>query len=396
MATGENGLIVVNGEIHKKLRKLASPAFKLSSLRKTMPIIEKCGDRMVKLISTKCNQSNQKFTEIDVKEIVNKTTVDVIGIIAFGHDFQDSCNSDVGTFGSQLREWLDGNNFVSLSSILPFQKSLQLSLLKFSRYAPKMLQTTVLKPYCMTDRVHTLVENIIQKKIEEWKNGMLHNKQSLLDFILHGSDSLDICPKEIHDLLMTFLLAGHETSSLAITWTLYLLAKHPQVQDKCRQEVISFFRDHPNGVDWDDVKKLLFLNAVVHESLRLYPPIPWLNRLSLNADEIAGYYVPPNTDHVLLICEMHRNPKYWSNPDNFVPDRFLEPHDSIPWDAFMPFGDGVHKCIGYQLALTEINYFMAVLLKNFEFSIDPEVSYREFVIITMQPKPALKLLTKIV
>lgn len=402
-------MIVVDGELHKRLRKLASPAFKLSQLKKVMPIIETCGDRMVKLFMTCCENNTNCFpdggktTEIMVKEILNKTTLDVIGLIAFGHDFKEACTFDTNTFGSHLREWLDVGQELSLTSIFPNQKLIKRCCINVTKFLPNFIQeSSIFKLAHITNVVHKLVNGIVQSKIEEkrdkLKNGSIEentNSKTLLDFILDASDSSKVCHKEVHDILMTFLLAGHETSTLAITWTLYLLSKYPAYQDQCRKEVKQFFDNHEGNVGWDDVHKLSFLNAVVHESLRLYPPIPWLQKYSNGPDKIDEYEIPPNCDIILLICEMQRNSDHWANPDDFIPERFLEPHDTIPWEAYMPFGDGIHKCIGYQLALVEINYFIAVLLKNFEFSVNSSIQYKEYVALTMRPKPALKLFVKV-
>lgn len=400
LAVGENGLIVVKGEVHKKLRKLASPAFKLSSLKKVMPIIEMCGERLVKLCAIRCNESEDKIADVEVKEILNKTTLDVIGLMAFGHDFKESCTFDTNTFGHDLREWLDQGMELSIASALPFVLPIKRLIINFSRYLPNFLSNTYgFRLAYTTNKIHDLVEEIVQSKIEERRSdkGIVKetNNKTLLDFILDASDTVEIYKKEIHDILMTFLIAGHETATLTVTWTLYFLTQYPTYQEKCRREVNTFFENHTSAVDWDDLKQLSFLNAVIHESLRLFPPVPWLQRVNINADEIAGYYIPPNSDILLLIIEMHRNPKHWPDPEKFIPERFLEPAETIPWHAFMPFGDGVHKCIGYQLAITEALYFTAILLKNFQFLIDERVEYHDYAVITIQPKPALKLHVKL-
>lgn len=359
-----------------------------------------CGQRMINLFLSRCKESDNNSVEIGVKQILNKTTLDVIGLIAFGHDFKESCSFDTDTFGSHLRSWLDEGVELSPFSVLPFQLIFKRFMVKLTKYMPKYIRENVsfLMLANMTNQIHDLVEGIVQSKIENKRTGghdEMNNSKTLLDFILDAGDSVEIYNKEIHDLLMTFLIAGHETSTLGVTWTLYLLVKHPKCQKKCREEISKFFAEHKNGIDWDDLKQLTYLNAVVYESLRLFSPVPWLHRVSIDEDEIAGYKIPADTDILLIFCEMHRNPEYWTNPEEFLPERFLEPTDNIPWDAFMPFGDGVHKCIGYQLALTEITYFMAILLKNFDFSIDDSVKYLDYVILTCQPKPPLKLFVKV-
>lgn len=395
LGVGENGLIVANGEVHKKLRKLASPAFKLSNIKKVMPIIELCGERMIKLFRKLCDEhsldNKENTNEVDIKELLSKTTLDVIGLMAFGHDFEESCSFKTDTFGCKLRKWL--NIKISMFCLLPFQLPIKFFIaMKLMRYIPK----NILKDHHTTYEIHDLVDSIVQKKIDQKSNGVQSDNVSgktLLDSILNSQESAGATQKEIHDLLMTFLIAGHETSALALTWTLYLLAKYPRYQEKCREEGKTFFAQQKT-IEWDDVKKLSFHNAVVHEALRLYSPIPWLSREPTAWDKVAGCYIPPYTDTLVILCEMHRNPEYWSNPLEFLPERFLEPHDSIPWDAFMPFGDGPHKCIGYQLALVEIVYFLALLMKNFSFSANPNIEYKDFCIITMQPRPKLKLYVK--
>lgn len=396
MVVGETGLIVVNGENHKRLRRLATPAFKTSTLKKVMPYIEMCGERLVKLFQTVIRESNknekENYTEIFTNDLLNKTTLDIIVLIAFNYDLKESCGFEKKTFGHELREWLQFR--IKPSIILPWQKRMNFAIMKLTRYLPSWMFGN----FHTGNKVHDLIDNFIETKIAERRSTSNEtNSRSLFEFILDGSESANLNRTELHDMIMTFVVAGHETSSVTLTWTLYLLAKHPEHQVKCREEALKMFQEKQNQtIEWDNVKKLTYLNACIHESLRLYPPVPYLNRATLNEDEISGYKIPANQDVLLLITDMQRNPEYWPNPEDFLPERFLESTENLQMDAYMPFGDGAHKCIGYQLALIEVTYLMAIILKNFEFSLDPNIHYREFSMVTMRPKPDLKLRMKMI
>ena len=122
--------------------------------------------------------------------------------------------------------------------------------------------------------------------------------------------------------VFTFILAGNETSSVSLAWTLYELAKNPHIQDKLRGEVEKAFSDEE--LTWEKLEKLQFLKNVVKESLRLHPPADVTGRISLSDVEIGGYFVPRGTKIILPIDAVQRSSHYWSNPEIFDPQRFEE------------------------------------------------------------------------
>ena len=123
--------------------------------------------------------------------------------------------------------------------------------------------------------------------------------------------------------VFTFILAGNETSSVSLAWTLYELAKNPHIQDKLRGEVEKAFSDEEE-LTWEKLEKLQFLKNVVKESLRLHPPADVTGRISLSDVEIGGYFVPRGTKIILPIDAVQRSSHYWSNPEIFDPQRFEE------------------------------------------------------------------------
>ena len=123
--------------------------------------------------------------------------------------------------------------------------------------------------------------------------------------------------------VFTFILAGNETSSVSLAWTLYELAKNPHIQDKLRREVEKAFSDE-GELTWEKLEKLQFLENVIKESLRLHPPADVTSRVALSDVEIGGYFVPRGTMILLPIDAVQRSSHYWANPDLFDPQRFEE------------------------------------------------------------------------
>ena len=126
--------------------------------------------------------------------------------------------------------------------------------------------------------------------------------------------------------MFTFILAGNETTSVAMAWTLYELAKNPQIQEKLRKEIEAAFPDEEE-LTWEKLEKLQYLENVVKESLRVHPPADITGRVALSDVEIGGYFVPSGTYILLPIDAMQRCSSFWPNPDTFDPERFRENGD---------------------------------------------------------------------
>ena len=120
-----------------------------------------------------------------------------------------------------------------------------------------------------------------------------------------------------------FLFAGHETSSVSLTWTLYFLAQYPDVQEKLRREVKESLNKQEGT--WETYESMKYLTAVINESMRLRPPASTLRRKVVKDDNILGYDIPAESWIILSPYVLHRKPEYWSDPETFNPDRFLEP-----------------------------------------------------------------------
>ncbi|MEM9550839.1 MAG: cytochrome P450, partial [Pseudomonadota bacterium] len=215
-----------------------------------------------------------------------------------------------------------------------------------------------------------------------------------LDLLLQAEDAetaRKMDTTEMRDNLLTFIVAGHETTALTLSWSLYLLAFDQSIQQRARDEVQSVLRDRP--ATGDDVDQLPFVRQVVDEALRLYPPGGIVSRTARAPDTLCGHEIRPGDTVMLPIYALHRNHRLWSDPDAFDPDRFAD-RKAIRRYAYMPFGDGPRICIGASFALQEAVIILATLLARFQFDPVPGRDPKPVMIITLRPEGGVWLTAK--
>ena len=208
----------------------------------------------------------------------------------------------------------------------------------------------------------------------------------LLDLLMAGEDPKSgrkMTTEEIRDNLLTFIVAGHETTALTLSWALYLCAFDPAVQDAARAEAQALLG--PRAATADDVPRLPYIRQVIDETLRLYPPAAFLSRSAQRADELCGREVRRGDTVILPIYALHRHKKLWSDPDRFDPARFAPGHQTDRF-AFLPFGDGPRICIGANFAIQEAVIILATLLSRFRFAPIPGKAPKPVMILTLRPE----------
>lgn len=208
----------------------------------------------------------------------------------------------------------------------------------------------------------------------------------LLDLLMDGEDPKSgrkMTTEEIRDNLLTFIVAGHETTALTLSWALYLCAFDPAVQDRARAEARALLGGR--AATAADVAKLPYIRQVIDETLRLYPPAAFLSRTAQTADALCGREVRSGDTIILPIYALHRHKKLWSDPDRFDPDRFAAGHQTDRF-AFLPFGDGPRICIGANFALQEAVIILATLLARFRFRAIPGRDPKPVMILTLRPE----------
>jgi cytochrome P450 len=197
--------------------------------------------------------------------------------------------------------------------------------------------------------------------------------------------------KQLRDEVMTLLLAGHETTSTALSWTLYLLSKHAEVRERLEAEVDAVLGDRTPSME--DLPDLPYANRVLQESMRLYPPAWGLARWCHEADEVGGYYLPPNSSVTLSPFLTHRHPDFWPEPERFDPERFApEQEKGRPRFAYIPFGGGPRLCIGNQFAMTEAMIILVTIVQRYRLELMPGHEVGIDAQITIRPKGGLPML----
>lgn len=208
----------------------------------------------------------------------------------------------------------------------------------------------------------------------------------LLDLLLAAGDPASgrqMTTAELRDNLLTFIVAGHETTALTLAWALYLCAFDQDVQDAARAEAQAVLGDRAAGVA--DLPALPLVRRIVDEALRMYPPAAFLSRTAQVADTLCGREVLPGDTVILPIYALHRHHAQWQEPDRFDPARFADPK-AIDRFAYLPFGDGPRICIGASFALQEAVIILATLLARFRFSRIAGVEPKPVMILTLRPE----------
>jgi cytochrome P450 len=161
--------------------------------------------------------------------------------------------------------------------------------------------------------------------------------------------------RELVDEIMTLVVAGHETTASGLNWTWYLLAQHPRVEAKLHAELDAAPQAAARAPSLQQLEQLPYLRQVIDEALRLYPPGWVLSRRTIEPDVLCGYSIPAGANVLLPLYLLHRHPRYWSEPDQFRPERFAPEHEAErPRFAYMPFAAGPRHCIGETFALYEM------------------------------------------
>jgi cytochrome P450 len=213
----------------------------------------------------------------------------------------------------------------------------------------------------------------------------------LLDLLMDGEDpktKRKMNASEIRDNILTFIVAGHETTALTLSWAFYLCTFDTNVQDKLRAEAQEVLQGRiATAVDCE---KLIYTKQVINETLRLYPAGAFLSRTASEDDELCGVEIRKNETVILPIYAIHRNALLWENPDQFDPDRFA-PDKKIERYSFIPFADGPRICIGAQFAIIEAQIVLASLISRFKFEKIDGAEPKPEMVLTLRPEGGVKL-----
>jgi cytochrome P450 len=199
--------------------------------------------------------------------------------------------------------------------------------------------------------------------------------------------------QQIRDECLTLFLAGHETTANALTWTWYLLSQNPEKEAKFHAELDEVFADGHAPII-EDYSRLPYTENVLAESMRLFPPAWAIGRLSTEEHVFGDFRVPKKSLVLVSPFVTHRDPRFWENGDEFLPERWASQSIKEAGQKYIyfPFGGGTRRCIGEQFAWTEGVLLLATLGKNWRFRLDPKQKIGLQPMITLRPKFGMKML----
>jgi cytochrome P450 len=219
------------------------------------------------------------------------------------------------------------------------------------------------------------------------------DRGDLLSILLQAQDADDgsrMTDRQVRDEVMTLFLAGHETTAVALSWTWYLLAQHPEVDARLAAELRATLGGRPPEVG--DLPSLRYAEMVVMESMRLYPPAYALGREVARPTEVAGHRLPAHGVVIMPSCVVQRDPRWFAEPEAFRPERWADDAARrLPRFAYAPFGGGPRQCIGNVFATMEATLILAAIAQRFRLTLEPGQRVTPTPLITLRPVPGIRV-----
>jgi cytochrome P450 len=230
-----------------------------------------------------------------------------------------------------------------------------------------------------------LMAYIKQRRHQEPGHDLL---QTLMD--ARYSDGEGMSDELVLSESMQLLVAGHETSSNALSWMFYLLSTRPDCLKKVRQEFDSILGDAP--LSYTDVPRFEFTTQVIYEALRLYPPFWMVDRMAVADDRAGDVEIPEGSTVIVFVYGAHHAPKYWQNPETFDPARFTKANEKLqPPFTYLPFGGGPRGCIGGNYAMLQILMILSVLLSKYDFELSPGQTIEARPMVILRPRHGIRM-----
>lgn len=366
-----NGLLASEGDVWLKQRRLLSWAFSMKHIERIHHVMVQETLDMIKRWKDK--------TTIDLADEMNLVTLQVISVSLFGR--------------SQLNNAQDVRN--SLKDMLKYLQTTKHLWIQFFLWPLPIknkrelaLKIEASLPFPSTKRFFKAIEkidHIVNSMIEERKSK--NESANFLDAMIQATDSEDqsqMTKQQLRDEAVNMLIAGHETTANALTWTWHQLLKYPDVYKKVQEEVNSIVTGE--APTFSELPKLVYTKAVLEESMRLYPPFWRISRKNNSATKIKNFDIPAGTNVIASIYTIHRKKEHWPDPLTFRPERFLGEERKHHRFSFIPFGGGPRVCIGAHFATYEALTILAICVKNYKFEPTFKGEPQYFMSLTLQPK----------
>jgi cytochrome P450 len=354
------GLLTSEGDFWKRQRRLAQPAFhhgRLPALARTMSCL-----------AGEATAAWPARSTLDVHAEMMRLTFRIVGATLV--------STDVTAHAEEISSALD----VAIHWAQDYAEQ----VVRLPPWVPTPKNVRFTRAVATLDR---LITGIIAERHQRDDH-----PDDLLAMLMSARDDAGeaMSDRQLRDEIMTLVLAGHETTANALAFALHLVARHPEVERRLHAEVdaVTF----GGAVRFEDLPRLTYVEHVVEEAMRLYPPAWCFEREALDDDEIQGFFVPKGSMVAVCPFTLHRAEKYWPEPERFDPDRFSpERSAGRPKEAYLPFGDGPRVCIGKAFAMMEAKIVLATIASRFRLA---PASHQEVDLepgITLRPRNGLPL-----
>jgi cytochrome P450 len=356
------GLLTSEGELHHRQRRLVQPAFQRQRLAAYGAAMVDYGMRL--------RQRWQDGETRDIAPDMMGATLGIAGKTLFDADIEAEAK-DVG------------------SALMTIMELFPRFMLPFSRLISKLPLPSNWRADAARARLDAVIYSMIQ---ERRASGV--DKGDLLSMLLlaqdEEGDGRGMSDRQLRDEAMTLFLAGHETTANLLTWTWYLLSQHSAIEAQLHAELDKVLAGRLPTVE--DMPRLTYTRMILAESMRLYPPAWILGRRAINDYKVGDYIIPAGS--IITLCQyvMHRDPRYYPEPETFDPQRWTaEAEASRPKFAYFPFGGGPRQCIGESFAWMEGTLLLATLAQAWQLRLVPGHPVETKALITLRPRYGMRM-----
>ncbi|KAG1046989.1 hypothetical protein G6F43_010543 [Rhizopus delemar] len=365
---GRDSVVLSNGEVWKKQRKIMNPVF-----HRSMPI--KTVASLVPLLFSAIEEANGR---IHITPRMKDFTLDALGLTILDFEFK--------ALQGDPDHWTSTYRLVMLTLFDPILNvfSALERLLVYVYPKRRRSANAVAKLNAKFDR-------LIDKKREELQNGVFSNKpdneKDLVTLMLEAGmqEDISITNEELRHHMSLLFLAGYDSTSNTLSFCLYHLAKNKRVQQKLREEIINILGDDDMDIvpSLEELKQMKYMNMVIKENLRLNMPVDLsLPRKTAEDTFLADTFIPKDTTISVDVGALHRDPKSWKDPDEFVPERFeadgeQKDHEGLTW---VPFSNGTRQCIGMNFSLMKQRLTLTMLLRKYEVDLPKDSIHYDHIV----------------
>ncbi|KAJ8015148.1 hypothetical protein DPEC_G00023140 [Dallia pectoralis] len=352
------GLLTSTGDKWRGRRKMLTPTFHFSILAEFLEVMNEKTEVLLKKLETQAGRE-----PFNCFNYITLCALDIICETAMGKNIYAQSHSD----SEYVRSVYKMSDIIVRRQRAPwFWPDLIYNLLGEGKEHDSRLKI-----------LHSFTESVIKERAESIDNTSSDNdsdhvykrrRLAFLDMLLKATDDEGnyLSHRDIQEEVDTFMFEGHDTTAASINWAIHLLGSNPEVQTKVQQELEEVFGSSACSATVDDLKRLRYLECVIKESLRLFPSVPLFARTVSDNCKINGFNIPKGVNAVIIPYALHRDPRYFPDPEEFRPERFL-PENSTgrhPY-AYIPFSAGPRNCIGQRFAMMEEKVVLSSVFRHF-------------------------------